>query len=115
MRQFLRTVGVFAKIFGGLALLSLMTWGALEGAKGAGAVSMMLFLLGILSRVTTIMFIAKQVAAAALRLVHSVLRRAQRLDLRHRRENGAITRKRPARRASGEDDEPAIVYGVAWA
>ena len=75
----------------------------------------MLFLLGILSRVTTIMFIAKQVAAAALRLVHSVLRRAQRLDLRHRRENGAITRKRPARRASGEDDEPAIVYGVAWA
>lgn len=74
----------------------------------------MIFLLGILSRFTTILFVVKQAAAGAVRLAHNALTRLQRLDLRHRREGGAATRKRLARRAS-DDDEPAFVYGVAWA
>ena len=74
-----------------------------------------LFLLGILSRATTILFIVKQVAGGALRLARSVFARAQRLDLRHRRASGTAPRKRPASRARDEEDGVAVVYGVAWA
>lgn len=75
----------------------------------------MLFLLGILSRASTILFVVKQGAAGALRLARSVLARAERLDPRHRRERGTTARKRPAYRARDEDDEPAFVYGAVWA
>ena len=74
----------------------------------------MIFLLGILSRATTILFVVKQAAAGALRLAHSVLARMQRLDIRHRRQGGATTRRRPARRVSDEDDIGAVVCGAAW-
>ena len=40
----------------------------------------MIFLLGILSRATTILFVIKQGAASALRLARSVLARVHRLD-----------------------------------
>jgi hypothetical protein len=75
----------------------------------------MIFLLGILSRVTTVLFVMKQAASGVLRLAHGMLARLQRLDLRHRRERGTTVHKRPARRARDEDDEGAFVYGVAWA
>jgi hypothetical protein len=75
----------------------------------------MLFLLGMLSRASTILFIMKQAAGGALRLTRSVLARVQRLDLRHRREGGTTVHKRPTRRARDEDDEGAFVYGAAWA
>jgi hypothetical protein len=74
----------------------------------------MLFLLGILSRASTILFIMKQAAGGALRLARSVLARVQWLDVRHRRENN-VTAKRPKSRARDEDDEGAFVYGAAWA
>jgi hypothetical protein len=35
--------------------------------------------------------------------------------IRHRREGGAPTRKRPMRGARDEDDEGVFVYGTAWA
>jgi len=75
----------------------------------------MIFLLGILSRTTTILFAIKQGAADALRLAQSLLARLQRLDVRHRREGGTAVRKRPVRRASDEDDEGVFAPGVAWA
>ena len=75
----------------------------------------MIFLLGILSRASTILFVIKQGAAAALRLARSLLARVQRLDLRHRREGGTAIRKRPVRRAGDEDEEGVFVYGAAWA
>ena len=75
----------------------------------------MLFLLGVLSRASTILFVVKQAAAGALRLARSALARVQRLDIRHRREDGANTRRRPARRAGNEDDEGAVACGVAFA
>src|SRR5262245_17613638 len=56
----------------------------------------MLFLLGILSRASTILFVIKQGAAGVLRLARSALARVQRLDLRHRRERRTAIRKRPA-------------------
>jgi hypothetical protein len=75
----------------------------------------MLFLLGILSRASTILFILKQAAGGALRLVRSVLTRVHRLDARHRRENGVTVRRRPRNRARDEDGEGVFVYGAAWA
>ena len=69
-----------------------------------------LFLVGVLSRVTTILFVVRQAAARIASLAGSVVARAQRLDARHRRATGATTRPRrkPAR---SEDDRP---YGGVW-
>ena len=75
----------------------------------------MLFLLGVLSRATTILFIVKQAAQGALRLARNVLERVQRLDVRHRRASGTAPRKRPASRARDEEDGAAVVYCAAWA
>jgi hypothetical protein len=75
----------------------------------------MIFLLGILSRATTILFVLKQSAAGVRRLARGVLARMQRLDIRHRRERGAAIRKRPTRQTRDEDDIGAVVYGIAWA
>jgi hypothetical protein len=73
-----------------------------------------LFLLGVLSRVSTVLFIMKQATARAAGLVGSLVKAVQRLDLRHRREGGARTRTRLTKRAT-DDDEHVIVRGVAWA
>ena len=69
-----------------------------------------LFLLGVLSRVTTILFVVRQAAARIASLAGSVVARAQRLDARHRRARGAMTRPRrkPTR---SEDDRP---HGGLW-
>jgi hypothetical protein len=73
-----------------------------------------LFLLGILSRASTLLFIMKQAAGGARRMARNMLTRVQRLDVRHRREGATTPRKRPAHRAKGED-EPAVAGGFAWA
>jgi hypothetical protein len=74
-----------------------------------------LFLLGILGRVATIVFIAKQVIARVARLASSAMMQMRRLDVRHRRERGAKGRRRMTGRARNDDDEPAIAGGFAWA
>jgi hypothetical protein len=74
-----------------------------------------LFLLGLLSRVATILFIIKQVTARVERLASSLMTEARRLDLRHRRERGSKGRKRLTGRPMSDDDEPAIMGGLAWA
>jgi hypothetical protein len=75
-----------------------------------------LFLLGVLSRVATVVFIVKQATARAARLVGNFLEAVQRLDVRHRREAGAKTRKRLTRRARDDDDGRVVfVRGLAWA
>jgi hypothetical protein len=70
-----------------------------------------LFVLGILSRATTILFIVKQATARAARLV----REMRQSDFRHRREGGVKNRTRLARRAKDDNDEHGVVHGVAWA
>jgi hypothetical protein len=74
-----------------------------------------LFLLGVLSRVTTVLFIVKQAAAAAVRWAGMLRSGLQRMDLPHRRESGARNRKRLINRAKTDDDGHAVIYGVAWA
>jgi hypothetical protein len=74
-----------------------------------------ILLLGLMSRATTILFALKQAAALIVRLTSNLLAGLQRLDFRHRREGGARRRKGAASRTRNEDDEPAVIYGLAWA
>jgi hypothetical protein len=71
------------------------------------------FLLSIMSRAATILFITKQAAAHAVRLASSLLAGMKRLDFRHRREGSAKSRKGAASRSG--DDGYAPIHGVAWA
>lgn len=74
-----------------------------------------LLLLGILSRVVTILFIIKQATARVAGLASLLMTAVQRLDFRHRRARGAKSGKRLARGRRTDDDEPAAVGGFAWA
>jgi len=71
-----------------------------------------MFLLGLLSRVTTIVFIVKQAATCAARSAIIVRASLQRLDPRHRHASGA---KRAIGWAKQDDDERGAIHGVAWA
>jgi hypothetical protein len=74
-----------------------------------------LFLLGILSRAATVLFIIKQMTARVARLASSLMTQVQRLDFRHRRERGTQSRKRLAGRPKNDDDEPVFIGEFAWA
>lgn len=69
-----------------------------------------LFLVGVLSRVTTILFVVKQAAARSASLAGHLVTHLQRLDVRHRRQRGAPTR--PRRKPDKSEDDHA--YGSAW-
>lgn len=69
-----------------------------------------IFLLGVMSRAATILYMLRQVVAHAVKLLAA----ARRLDFRHHRQGGAKGRKSSASRPSADDD-CAPVYGVAWA
>ena len=73
------------------------------------------FLLGILSRAATILFILKQVIARVARLASGLMTEARRLDVRHRRERATNGGTRPADRSSDDDDAPLVIGGIAWA
>lgn len=75
----------------------------------------MLLLLGVLSRVATLFFIMKQVAARAAALTSSIVERVRRLDFRHRREGGVRDRKRLFSKARDDDDDHAVIHGAVWA
>jgi hypothetical protein len=74
-----------------------------------------LFLLGVLSRASVVVFIVKQAAARAASLANRLPDGLQRLDFRHRRAGGAGNRKRSTDRAEDSDDEHVVICGVAWA
>ena len=67
-----------------------------------------LFLLGVLSRITTVVFVVKQAAARIAMLAGSVTARMQRLDVRHGRQRSAPTR--PHRKPGASEDDR--IYGV---
>jgi hypothetical protein len=69
-----------------------------------------LLLLGVLSRVATIVFVLKQAASRTIALVSHLTARMQRLDVRHRRARSAPMR--PRRRPDRAKDDPAP--GAAW-
>ena len=74
-----------------------------------------ILLVGKMSRFTTVVFVLKQAAAHASQIAGHLLTAAKALDFRHRREGGAKSRKGIARRANSENDDPAGIFGVAWA
>jgi len=74
-----------------------------------------IFLLGVLSRVATVLYLLKQAAAHVARLTNGLWTSAKRLDFRHRREGGAKRWKGSDGGRRSSDDECAPVYGVAWA
>ena len=53
-----------------------------------------LFLVGVLTRISTILFVIKQAAARIAQLAASIGVQMQRLDIRHRRQRSAPTRPR---------------------
>lgn len=67
-------------------------------------------LLGLLSRVTTILFVVKQVAARVASLADSVASYFRRQDVRYGRQHGASKRSR--REPDQSEDDRA--YGSAW-
>ncbi len=73
-----------------------------------------IFLLSMMSRFSTIVFILKQAAAHATRIAGNLLTATKGLDFRHRREGGAKSRKGIASRAKNENDDPVDIQGVAW-
>jgi hypothetical protein len=74
-----------------------------------------LFLLGILSRVTTVLFVLKQMTDRVAGVISTLMTQVQRLDFRHRRERGTRNRRRLTGRPRNDDDEPVFIGGVAWA
>jgi hypothetical protein len=73
------------------------------------------FLLGMLSRVATILFVIRQVATRAGVLAAHLMTAARRLDFRHPRARAGGKRKRLFGRATKDDDGPFAVNGIAWA
>ncbi len=74
-----------------------------------------LLLVGLLSRVTTILFMIKQAGAGIGRLTNSIMTAARRSDCRRGREGGAWVRRRVTKGSNKESDGPVIVIGMAWA
>ena len=74
-----------------------------------------LILLGLLSRMTTIVFVLKQMASHVLRLIGRLQVAIRRLDSRHRREGGARRWVRPNSRPRNDDDDHAAVGGLVFA
>ena len=70
------------------------------------------FLLGVLSRIATVLFIVKRASARVTGLASSLLKRVQ--DLRHRREARTRNRKRLTGAARNDDDEGVAGFGWAW-
>jgi hypothetical protein len=70
------------------------------------------FLLGVLSRIATVVFIVKQACARVTGLASSLLKRVQ--DLQHRREARTRNRKRLTGSPKDDDGECAVGFGWAW-
>ena len=70
----------------------------------------MIFLVGLFTRVGTVMAVVRQ----AIDVVGGVLRRVHRFGIRHRRAKDGMRRK-GLTRAESDDDDPGVIAGLAWA
>ena len=74
-----------------------------------------LFLLGILTRVGTIVLVVRQAASQIARLASALLLELRRFDVRHRRMRGPRARRRLIDRSKNDDSAPVNVGRLAWA
>jgi len=71
-----------------------------------------LLLFSILSRVSAILFIVKQIVARAMDLMSAIRGGLHRLDVRHRRVG---SRRRQVKSGQTDDDGCLAICGLAWA
>ncbi|MDH2381211.1 hypothetical protein [Bradyrhizobium sp. CER78] len=74
----------------------------------------MIFLIGLFTRVATVMAIVRQAIAFVRDTAGRVTMALRRLDTRHRRATDSARRRRLTR-AGNDDDDGAVVAGLAWA
>ena len=74
----------------------------------------MVFLIGLFTRVATVMAVVRQAVELAQGLARRVPMALRRFDTRHRRAKDSARRRRLTD-ARTDDDEPAVVAGLAWA
>lgn len=74
----------------------------------------MVFLIGLFTRVATVMAVVRQAIELAQSLARRVSMALRRFDARHRRARDGARRRR-LNGARTDDDEPAVVAGLAWA
>ncbi|MBR1206769.1 MULTISPECIES: hypothetical protein [unclassified Bradyrhizobium] len=74
----------------------------------------MIFLIGLFTRVATVMAVVRQAIELAQGLARRVPMALRRFDTRHRRAKDSARRRRLTG-ARTDDDEPAVVAGLAWA
>ncbi|MFB9264519.1 hypothetical protein ACFFWD_15290 [Bradyrhizobium erythrophlei] len=74
----------------------------------------MMILLGIVTRIATVMYVVRHAVDHALELLRRVPIAWRRLGARQRRAGATGHRKRPSR-AREDDDSSAVVPGLAWA
>jgi len=75
----------------------------------------MIFLLGLMGRAATILYVVRQAAQHMLDLVRHARIRLRRPDSRHRRVGDAKNRRRLTVRAKNDDDRHVPIYSTAWA
>jgi len=75
----------------------------------------MILLVGLLGRAATILYVVRQAARQAIRLVGYAYMALRLPGSRHRRISGPRTRPRSIVRAKNEDDGPISLHGIAWA
>ncbi|MEN3347564.1 MAG: hypothetical protein V7632_1199 [Bradyrhizobium sp.] len=74
----------------------------------------MIFLIGFLTRMSTVLIVVKQAVDFARRQLQRLPVALRRFDIRHRRANDSARRTRLGR-ARTDDDDAAVVPGLAWA
>jgi len=74
-----------------------------------------ILLVGMLSRVTTILFVIKQAVARLAQFADGLTTAMRRLDFRHRRERASRGGKRLIGRRSSDDGDGIVIGALAWA
>ncbi|MGY4479152.1 hypothetical protein [Bradyrhizobium sp. USDA 3364] len=74
----------------------------------------MIFLIGLLTRVATVVAVVRQAIDLMRGMPRQLATALRGFDIRHRRAKD-VTRRRRLTRAKSDDDEPAVVAGLAWA
>lgn len=74
-----------------------------------------LFLIGVLTRVATILFVIRQAAAQIARLANVLLSELRRFDARRSRARNSRARRRMTDRSKDDDSAPVGIGSLAWA
>uniref|UniRef100_A0A974A201 Uncharacterized protein n=2 Tax=Bradyrhizobium septentrionale TaxID=1404411 RepID=A0A974A201_9BRAD len=74
----------------------------------------MIFLIGFFTRAATVLAVVRQAIDSISWMLRRLPTALRRLDIRHRRASDTIRRKRSTR-ASTDEEDAAVIPGLAWA